>query len=168
MASYSTRHAVGDRDDVRPGLCSRTRSASYVFGGAGAAKMGGTTNFSMCNLIGETRTCGQCRVRPHSCSSPVSTSGNGFGVVTSTDGFVDCDGAGTCANGAVASVSYSSGTRVYLHEARSPRRQSTSSPVGAAPGCSGTGVCTATMTASRVVVASFTSVGPFVLAVSTR
>jgi len=73
----------------------------------------------------------------------VTKSGTGSGTVTGSDGLVNC--------GSTCSVNYESGKSVTL--AASANSGSTFS--GWSGGCSGTGTCTATMTAAKSATATF-------------
>jgi hypothetical protein len=77
----------------------------------------------------------------------VAKSGTGTGTVTGSDGFINC--------GSTCSVNYESGKAVALTALANSGSVFSGWSGG---GCSGTGTCTATMTAAKSVTATFISV----------
>ena len=94
----------------------------------------------------------------------VSLFGNGGGTVTDASGTINCGMTGGCGNGFAINQSYYPGTQVDLTAVA----DGTSTFTGwTGAGCATDNPCTFEMTESQVVIATFTSAGPFTIAVST-
>ena len=160
--TYSTGTLVGGATTYETVTLTATSVSSYVFAGWGGDGCG--TNYPTCDLsVGASLNV--TALFDPTLTVYVSTSGNGLGVVTSTDGAVDCDAAYECQSGAGYRVSYASNTAVYL--VATPYSSSTFVSWAGAAGCVAASTCTVTMSQAQSVTALFTSTGPFTLAVST-
>lgn len=93
----------------------------------------------------------------------VSLSGNGGGIVSDASGTINCSITSSCKNGAIQTQAYSKGTHVRLTAVA----DSSSTFTGWSGNCSGSGACSLVMDSSKVVIATFTSPGPFTITVST-
>lgn len=90
--------------------------------------------------------------------------GNGLGTVSDSSGTIVCSSTGgACGRTGAATQAYFSGTVVKLSTTADPG----STFVGWSGACSGAGPCSVTMGSYSVVVATFSSAGPFTILVST-
>lgn len=125
------------------------------WGGSG----GCSSNFTSCNVLMNTGKSVTAKFNP---TLFLSLSGNGGGFVTDATGTVNCGLTNGCASGATTKASYTSGTYVTLTASAATNSTFT----GWSGACSGTGTCGLTVDSHKVAVATFTSAGPFVIAVS--
>lgn len=128
-------------------------------GWAGEAGCG--TNARTCAILMNTNRVISAQFNP---TLFLSLFGNGAGTVTDASETINCGITGGCGNGATISQSYYPGTHVDLTAVA----DGTSTFTGwTGAGCSASSPCSFNMNTSQVVIATFSSVGPFTIAVST-
>lgn len=120
-----------------------------------------SNNFRTCKVLMSGNKSVSARFNP---TLSVSLFGNGGGVVTDSSGSINCGITGSCAKGGAIKQSYFPGSVVVL--AASATANSTFYGWSGG-GCSGISTCAVTMNGSKVVIATFTSSGPFLIKVST-
>lgn len=96
----------------------------------------------------------------------LSLHGNGLGVVTSSGGLVNCSWLNGCARGATQTYSFKAGSTIVLTETEGS--SSTFTGWTGDGGCGTASTCTFTLSGYKVIVATFSSTGPFTIAVNVR
>lgn len=93
----------------------------------------------------------------------VGLHGNGGGVVTSTSLALSCGWTGACAGGAVLTKGFTKGTQIVLTEVADG--SSTFTGWTGDAGCGHASTCTFTLNGYEVITATFSSTGPYTIAV---
>lgn len=139
-----------------------TTASTAVFAGWGGAR-GCGTNLRACRLTMNAAAVVSAAFNP---VLDVRLAGNGLGVVTSSGGLVDCGGRNGCARGAAARYSFPAGAQVVLTAA--PASSSTFVGWTGSGSCATASTCTFTVSGYTVIVATFSSTGPFTIKVNVR
>ncbi len=157
-----------------PGICSSTftKNTPVTLTASPASTMtfagwigsnGCKTNLRDCTFTRSSATAVTAVFNP---SFRLSLSGNGIGTVTSSTNNVNCSVASSCSKYASQRYSYPKGTVIVLTAVA----QTGSTFVGwtGNAGCSTASTCTFTLNGYNVIIATFSSTGPYVLKVNVR
>ena len=138
-------------------------SASTVAFAGWAGEAGCGSNLSPCKILMNTNRVISARFNP---TLSISLFGNGAGTVSDATGTINCGIANACGSGAKITQSYYPGTLINLtavHDGTSTFTGWTGGPCAG----SATSTCGFNLNTSQVTIATFTSVGPFTILVST-
>lgn len=159
-----------------PPTCSHTYSSgtsvnltnatasTMTFAGWGYAD-GCANNFPTCKVKMRADTTVTATYNPR-LSLAISIAGSGLGSVTSGSGPIVCVSTGGCGGGAGQTYSFPRGTTIVLTE--TPSAGSSFVGWSGYGGCSTASTCTVTLNGYVAVVSTFSSAGPFTIAVKVR